>query len=107
MKKLILIPILVATLLTTGCASRYAGPAIIGGVTGLIVGSALSQPRTVVVQQAPVRVVQQEQVVIVNDHCNQFYSPGERDACARGARQRYFEEQRRKEDQAFRQGLGK
>lgn len=108
MKKLILIPIVALTLLTTGCASRYGTGMLIGGATGLIVGSALAQPRTVIVQDAtPVRVVTQEQVVIVNEQCNRFYSSRERDACARGARQRYNEEQRRRENDAYRSGLGR
>jgi hypothetical protein len=108
MRKLILIPIVAMTLLTTGCASRYGTSMLIGGATGLIVGSALAQPRTVVVQDAtPVRVVTQERVVIVNEQCNRFYSASERDACARGARQRYYEEQRRRDNEAYRQGLGR
>ena len=111
MRKLILIPIVALTLLTSGCASRYGTSMLIGGATGLIVGSAIAQSannNTVIVQDAtPVRVIRQEQVVIVNDQCNRFYSPSERNACARGARQRYYEEQRRRENDAYRQGLGR
>ena len=107
MKKIILVStIALALFTTTGCATR-TGTAILAGGTGVIVGSMLAQPRPVYVSPAPVHVVQQEQVVIVNEQCNRYYSQGERDACARGARQRYYEDQRRRENEAFRQGLGR
>jgi hypothetical protein len=104
MRKLILIPIVALTLLTSGCASRYGTGMLIGGATGLIVGSAIAQSAN---DATPVRVIRQEQVVIINEQCNRFYSPSERNACARGAHQRYIEEQRRRDNDAYRQGLGR
>lgn len=96
MKKIALILTLAVATLTTGCASRYAGPAIAGGVVGLAVGSAMAQPRHVVVR---------EEVVIVSSSCQKYTHPSERMACERGARQRYEEDKRRRENEAYRQGL--
>jgi len=93
---------LVAVVALSGCATR-TGTAILAGTTGVIIGSAMSQPR-VVVREVP--VVTHEQVVIVNDACNRYYSHSERVACERGARQRYYEEQRRRDNEAFRSGYG-
>ena len=99
MKKLFFVLTLIVTsLFATGCATRTQ-TAILAGTTGVIIGSALSQPR-------PATVVHQE-VVIVNDQCSVYYTKGERDACARGVRQRYYEEQRQRENEAFRRGLGR
>jgi hypothetical protein len=94
MKKLIVL--FVAVLALTGCAHRHVGPAIVGGVIGYSIAN--SQPRTVVVQ---------EQVVIVNEQCNQYMNSTERLACERGARQRYLEEQRKRENDAYRRGYGR
>lgn len=94
MKKLLVL--FVAVLSLTGCANRHVGPAIVGGVIGYSIAN--SQPRTVVVQ---------EQVVIVNEQCNRYINSTERLACERGARQRYYEEQRKRENEAFRQGYGR
>jgi hypothetical protein len=101
MKKLFLaVAVVVTSLSITGCATRTQ-TAILAGTTGVIIGSALSQPRVV---HAP--VVHQE-VVIINDQCSVYPTVGERSACLRGSRQRYYEEQRRRENEAFRQGLGR
>lgn len=94
MKKLLVL--FVAVLALTGCANRHVGPAIVGGVIGYSIAN--SQPRTVVVQ---------EQVVIVNEQCNQYMNSTERLACERGARQRYLEEQRKRENDAYRRGYGR
>lgn len=88
----------------SGCATR-TGTAIVAGTAGMVLGSAMSQPRTVVVREAP--VVTHEQVVIVNGVCNHYPSYQERTACERGVRQRYNEEQRRRENDAYRAGYGR
>ena len=93
---------LVAVVALSGCATR-AGTAILAGTTGVIIGSAMSQPR-VVVREVP--VVTHERVVIINDACNRYHTYNERSACERGARQRYIEEQRRRDNEAFRSGYG-
>lgn len=100
MKKLLVL--FIALLALTGCANRYVGPALVGGVVGY---SIANSHRPVVVHQAP--VVVQESVVIVSSQCNQYVYQPERAACERGARQRYYEEQRRRENEAYRQGLGR
>jgi len=87
----------------SGCATR-TGTAIIAGTTGMIIGSAMAQPRTVVRE---VQVVTHEQVIIVNDACNRYPTYNERTACERGARQRYVEEQRRRDNEAYRAGYGR
>lgn len=98
--KIKLLVVAVALLALSGCATR-TGTAIVAGTTGMIIGSAISQQRTVVVQHA------HEQVIIVNDACNRYVTYNERTACERGARQRYYEEQRRRDNEAFRQGYGR
>lgn len=106
MKKLFFVLTLTVTsMFVTGCATRTQ-TALLAGGAGVVVGSMLSQPRPVYVSP-PVSVVHQEQVVIVNEQCNRYYTPGEQQACIRGARQRYYEEQRRRENEAYRQGLGR
>ena len=102
--KIKLLVVVVALLALSGCATR-TGTAIVAGTTGMIIGSAMAQQRTVIVQHAP--VVTREQVVIVNDACNRYATYGERSACERGARQRYYEEQRRRDNEAFRAGYGR
>ena len=94
MKKLLVV--VLATLALTGCANR-AGTAIVAGTTGLIIGNAMAQPR----------VVTHEQVIIVNSACNQYQLHSERAACERGSRQRHYEEQRKREAEAYRQGYGR
>jgi hypothetical protein len=93
MKKLL--ALFVATLALTGCANRYVGPALVGGVVGY---SIANSHRPVVVQ---------EQVIVVSAQCNQYAYQAERTACERGARQRYYEEQRRRENEAYRNGYGR
>ncbi len=102
MKKLLVL--ILATLALTGCASR-TGTAIVAGTTGLIIGNAMAQPRVVIREPAP--VVTHEQVIIVNNVCGQYQLHSERAACERGARQRYMEEQRKRENEAYRQGYGR
>ena len=102
MKKLLIVALVGLAL--TGCASRTS-TAIVAGTTGLIIGNAMAQPR--VVLREPVQVVTHEQVVIVNNACGQYQFPSERAACERGARQRYYEEQRKRENEAFRLGYGR
>ena len=64
-----------------------------------------SDLRPVYVQQAP--VVVHDNVVIVAEQCNHYPFGPERSSCERGARQRYYEEQRRREHEAYRQGYGR
>lgn len=92
---------IVAVLALSGCATR-TGTAIVAGTAGMIIGNAITQPRTVIVREIPV-----ENVVIINGSCNQYYSYSERSACVRGTRQRYYEEQRRRDNEAYRQGYGR
>lgn len=102
MKKLLIL--IVATLALTGCATR-TGTAVLAGTTGLIIGNAMAQPR--VVLREPATVVTHEQVIIVNNTCAQYHLQSERAACERGARQRWQEEQRKRENDAYRQGYGR
>lgn len=102
MKKLLVL--ILATLALTGCASR-TGTAIVAGTTGLIIGNAMAQPRVVLREPAP--VVTHEQVIIVNNTCGQYQMHRERQACERGAHQRWQEEQRKRENEAYRQGYGR
>jgi hypothetical protein len=99
MKKLIVV--FLALFALSGCANRYwVAPAVVGGV----VGYSLAQPRTVVVNQSAPVV---EQVVVVNDACSNYPTYSERSACERGTRQRYYEEQRRRDQEAYRRGYGR
>jgi hypothetical protein len=63
-----------------GCAGRYYAPAY---------QSVYSQP------------------VVIAPHCQNYSTYGEQMSCHRGAQQRYNEEQRMRENQAFRAGLGR
>ena len=101
MKKLLIIAL--AGLALTGCSGRYVGPALVGGAVGYALGS--NNHPHVVVQQGP--TVVRDQVVIMSDQCNQFPYAQERMACERGARQRFYEEQRKRETEAYRQGYGR
>ena len=103
MKTIKVLIIAVAMLALSGCATR-TGTAILAGTAGMIIGSAVAQPR-VMVREVP--VVTHEQVIIVNSACGQFQLHSERLACERGARQRYNEEQRRRETDAYRAGYGR
>jgi hypothetical protein len=100
MKRLLIVAL--ATLALTGCAHRYVGPALVGGAVGYTIANS---HRPVVVHPGP--IVIQEPVIIVSAQCNQYINPSERSACERGARQRYHEEQRRRDNEAYRQGLGR
>lgn len=103
MKTKLLIAV-IALLALSGCATR-TGTAIVAGTAGMIIGNSMAQPRTVVVREAP--VVAPERVIIINDACARYHTYGERSACERGARQRYYEEQRRRDNEAYRQGYGR
>lgn len=103
MKTKLLIAV-VALLALSGCATR-TGTAIVAGTAGMVIGNAMAQPRAVVVREVP--VVAPERVIIVNNACTQYPTYSERSACERGARQRYYEEQRRRDNEAYRQGYGR
>ena len=90
----------------SGC-DTHTGTALLAGVGGLVFGSAItnyansySQPRTVIVEHRPAVAIDAPQC-----HHYPLYS-SERDACDRGAKQRYAEDNRRRNDEAFRTGLG-
>jgi uncharacterized lipoprotein YajG len=104
MMKTKLIIAVLALVALSGCATR-TGTAIVAGTAGMVIGNAMAHPRTVVVREAP--VVTHEQVIIVNDTCTRYPTHNERSACERGARQRYYEEQRRRDNEAFRAGYGR
>jgi hypothetical protein len=132
MKHIVIISAIVAGLSLTGCATnRDAGAvtgAVAGGILGHSVGGVLatgvgamagaaigsnvgasmdaqqSGGRTVVVREP---ALSHERVVIVSPVCNSYPTYREREACQRGARQRYLEEQRRREQEAYRQGIGR
>lgn len=105
MKKFAIIFLVASTALLSGCATR-TGTALLAGGAGVLVGSAIAshanaQPRTVIVQERPA-------VIIVAEQCQHYpHYTAERAACERGARQRYYEEQRRRENEAYRTGLGR
>lgn len=107
MKKFAIIVLMsvASAVLLSGCASR-TGTALLAGGAGVLVGSAIAshahaQPRTVVVQE-------RSAVVIVAEQCQHYpHYTAERAACERGARQRYYEELRRRENEAYRTGLGR
>jgi hypothetical protein len=91
MKKLILVCLVLFGL--TGCASRYAGPAIIGGVIGYSIANS-NRTETIIVQETHT----------ISPQCDQFVTYNERNACERGARRRWQEEQRKRENEAYHQG---
>jgi hypothetical protein len=98
MKKLILA---LSVLALAGCSSRQLVPAVAGGVVGYALGSANN---TVVVRQpAPVT----DRIVVITEECARYASHGEKESCMRGVHQRQVEEQRQREDRAYRQGLGR
>lgn len=101
MKKII-IALLAVTALTalSGCATRTGTAALVGGTVGYIIAKEVTEERH---RQAP--------VVVYNYpghyQCNQYYYYNERAACERGVRQRLAEEQRRREQEAYRAGYGR
>lgn len=103
MRTIKVLVIAVAVLALSGCATR-TGTAIVAGAAGMIIGNAITQPRTVVVQEVP--VVTYERVIISNSTCNYYHTHSERAACERGVRQRYYEQQRQRDNEAFRSGYG-
>lgn len=96
MTKIKLLIVGIAVVALTGCATR-TGTAIVAGTAGMVIGTAMAQPRTVVVYDPPV----------VHYNCSHYYYHSERSACERGVRQRYYEEQRRRDNDAYRQGYGR
>ena len=98
MKKLILA---LSILALSGCSSRQLVPVVAGGVVGYALGSSNN---TVVIRQ-PAPVV--DRVVVITEECARYASHGEKESCMRGVQQRQAEDKRRREDQAYRQGLGR
>lgn len=135
MRKIAIVVTILSTAVLAGCATNRDTGAVVGGVAGGIlgnqvgggtgkvvatgvgaavgaavgsaVGSDMDQRKTT----APVenrRVVREEVMIIQNSsHCDNFPTVGERLACERGVRQRILEEQRRREQEAYRQGYGR
>lgn len=105
MKKFAIIGLVASVMLLPGCATR-TGTALLAGGAGVLIGSAIvnhanAQPRTVIVQERP-------SVVIVAEQCQHYpHYTAERTSCERGARQRYYEDLRRRENEAYKAGLGR
>ena len=100
MKKIILLSAVCASILLSGCASRYVGPAVIGGVVGYAIGQSNNQPHPT--QYSP-------NVVIIQQHspCDKYAVYNERQSCLRGNSQRIAEDNRRREQEAYKQGYGR
>jgi len=99
MKKAILATIMALTL--TGCASPSGTAALVGGTIGYIVGTSQSTYHPHYIQ--PHKYGQR----YVSPECFSYATYGERAACERGITQRNAEEQRRRENNAFRRSLGR
>lgn len=135
MKRILILTAVLATTVLTGCASNRDTGALVGGIAGGIignqvgggvgkvvatgvgaavgsaVGSAVGQDMDQPRQPAPVvvREIHHNEVVIVRpvSMCNHYPTVGERVACERGVRQRIYEEQRHRENEAYRRGYGR
>lgn len=133
MKRLLIV--LLAGLALTGCATNRDTGALVGGIAGGIignqvgggfgkvvatgvgaavgssVGSAIGQDMDQSKQSAPVvvREIHPNEVVIIRPilQCEVYTTIGERRACERGVHQRMLEEQRRRENEAYRRGYGR
>jgi hypothetical protein len=99
MKK-ILIALLAVTALS-GCASRTGTAALIGGTVGYIIAKEVHEERH---HRAPVVV---REVVVHPGPCDHYTVYSERRACERGVKQRMAEEQRRRDNEAYRSGYGR
>lgn len=102
MKKIIIIALALAAL--TGCASRTGTAALVGGTVGYIIGKEAHAE-----QHRPAPVVTREVVIVQQPDytCNKYHIYSERSACERGVRQRLAEEQRRRDNEAYKQGYGR
>ena len=100
MKRIILLSVVGVSRLLSGCASRYAGPAVLGGVIGYAIGQNNNQQRAIV--HSPNVVIVQEYSV-----CDKYALYNERQSCLRGNSQRIVEDNRRREQEAYRQGYGR
>lgn len=99
---------LLVSFAVSGCASRYAGPVIAGGVVGYVIGKELSrEPTTRIVYQNSAGRIVEEYIVVITDHCRAFVTRNERDSCERGAQQRATEERRKQEREAYKHGYGR
>ena len=101
MKKIILLSAVRASLLLSGCATRYAGPAVLGGVIGYAIGQNNNQQRPVIMHSPNVVIVREYSV------CDKYALYNERQSCLRGNSQRIVEDNRRREQEACRQGYGR
>lgn len=134
MRKIAIVAAVLSTVILAGCATNRDTGALVGGIAGGIignqvgggvgkvvatgvgaavgsaVGSAIGQDMDQPRQPAPVvdRTIRQE-VVIVRpiSQCELYPTMGERQACERGVRQRQLEEQRQRENEAYRRGYGR
>ncbi len=89
----------IVLLALTGCASRTGTALLVGGTVGYLIGQ--DQHKT------PAPVVYQETVIVHPGPCTHYHVYSERLACERGVRQRLIEEQRRRDNDAYRQGYGR
>lgn len=131
MKKLTIISVTATILLLSGCATNRDTGAVVGGVAGGIIGNQVGGGAGRVIatgigaavgsavgsavgddmdrnRRVPAPVVIRDAYPPTVERC-MLYVPGsgEQIACERGARQRYIEEQRRREHEAYRQGYGR
>jgi hypothetical protein len=131
MKKLTIISVTAMILLLPGCATNRDTGALVGGVAGGIIGNQVGGGTGRVIatgvgaavgsavgsavgddmdrnRRTPAPVVVREIYPSTVERC-MLYVPGtgEHTACERGARQRMTEEQRRREQEAYRQGYGR
>ncbi len=114
-------------MLLTGCATNRDTGAVVGGVAGGILGSTIGGGTGRVIATGVGAAVgasvgsavgdnmdrNQRPAPVVNAYPTTFeqclpYAPGpERHACERGVRQRLAEEQRQREQEAYRRGYGR
>jgi len=87
----------------TGCAHNrnWVAPAVVGAVVGHTIATS-NQPRVHTEQV----IVRPSRVTPDYSMCNQWYYQ-EREACFRGAEVRAQQEQNRRNQEAYRQGLGR
>lgn len=131
MRKIAIVVTILATAVLAGCATNRDTGAVVGGIAGGIIGNQVGGGTGRVIatgvgaavgsavgsavgddmdrnRRTPAPVVVREIYPSTVERC-MLYVPGtgEHTACERGARQRITEEQRRREQEAYRQGYGR
>lgn len=130
MKKSGIIAVAALAILLTGCATNRDTGAVVGGVAGGVLGSTIGGGTGRVIATGVGAAVgaavgsavgddmdrnraRPPAPVVYRDHASTFeqclpFPPGpERHACERGVRQRMAEEQRQREQEAYRRGYGR